>query len=244
MLVACTGTLPPLRGQVDVGQETYAVFVAGGGQAGGDLYAVRADGGPPIPITFTNVGELRPALSPDGAAVAFLRGASLTDSTPASVWVMSLLSGEDRELTLPRSAGAPRRVGWFHGSAALVVDAAAGLYLIQAPPASPSARAVPAAERAAAESSLAVLLGDPVFAEAVPCAEPGDLCVRSDTGPPGLLARHAHDPLRWGPDSVAFFLGDAVEIRPVGPGHARRLLWSGVPGRPRQMTAFVPAVSP
>jgi hypothetical protein len=36
-----------------------------------------------------------------------------------------------------------------------------------------------------------------------------------------------------------FFVGDAVEIRPLGPGRARRLSWDGAPGRPRQMTVFL-----
>ena len=43
-LLACSGTLPPLRGQMEVGRDGYAVFVAGGAAAGGDLYAVRDRG--------------------------------------------------------------------------------------------------------------------------------------------------------------------------------------------------------
>jgi hypothetical protein len=63
--------------------------------------------------------------------------------------------------------------------------------------------------------------------------------VAADTGRPGLLARGARDAARWGDDSVMFFVGDAVEIRPLGPGRARRLDWEGVPDRPRQMTVFL-----
>ncbi|HVQ48291.1 MAG TPA: hypothetical protein VMS62_15790, partial [Gemmatimonadales bacterium] len=90
-VLAC-GTLPPLRGKIDVGHEPYALFVGGSGH-GGDLYAVRADGGPAYQITYTTVAELRPALSPDGAEVAFFRGQSLRDSTPATLWVLNLLNG-------------------------------------------------------------------------------------------------------------------------------------------------------
>ena len=36
-----------------------------------------------------------------------------------------------------------------------------------------------------------------------------------------------------------FFRGDAVEIRPLGAGRARRLEWEGVASRPRQMTVFL-----
>lgn len=239
LAAACSGTLPPLRGQMTIGRDAYAIFVGGAGAAGGDLYAVRTGGGPAIPITFTTVGEMRPALSPDGSMLAFLRGASLRDSTPGTVWVMNLLSGAERELELPRGAGVPRQVGWARDGRSLVVAAGRGLYRASAPPAGSEARLVPPDERAAAESALAVLLGAPVFARVVPCAEPGALCVAGDTGAPGLLARRARDAARWGDDSVAYFVGSTVEIRPVGPGRARRLDWDNPPSRPRQVTVFL-----
>lgn len=238
-LAGCSGTLPPLRGQMEVGRDGYAVFVAGGGASGGDLYAVRTEGGPVVPITFSAVGEMRPALSPDGGMLAFLRGASLRDSAAGSVWVMNLLSGAERELALPRGSDAPREVAWSGDGRTLVVAAGDRIYRSPAPPARLDARPVTAAERPAAESVLAVLLGQPAFGRVVPCAEPGALCVAGVTGTPGLLARGARDAARWGNDSVMFFLGDAVEIRPLGPGRARRLNWEGAPGHPRQMTVFV-----
>jgi hypothetical protein len=236
LLLGCSGTLPPLRGQIEVGRDRYAVFVAGSGM-GGDLYAVRAEGGVPIPITFTNVAELSPALSPDGTELAFLRGLSLRDSTPATIWVMNLLNGAERELPLPKGASAPRRLGWGRGHT-VVVETRDRLFSIHAPPSAPNPQAIPAAARAVAESSLAVLLGDPVFATVVPCETAGDLCVVADTGAPSLLARGAHDPLRWGADSVGFFVDDEVEVRPLARGRPRRLELSGAPARPRQMTFF------
>ncbi len=223
---------------MEVGRDAYAIFVGGTGPAGGDLYAVRTDGGPAVQITFTPVGEMRPALSPDGGMVAFLRGTSLRDSAPNSVWVMNLISGADRELELPKGAGPPAEVGWADDGRSLVVRAKAGLYRMNAPPASSEPRPVSPAERAPAESALAVLLGDPVFAEVVPCPEPGALCVAADTGAPGLLARGAREPIRWGRDSVAYFLGDQVEIRPAGPGRARLLEWDNEPPGAREMTVF------
>jgi hypothetical protein len=231
---------------MEVGTDAYAVFVGGGGLAGGDLYAVRTEGGPVVPITFSSVGEMRPALSPDGAMLAFLRGASLRDSTPGSVWVMNLLSGAEREIELPPGAGTPSQVGWSAGGRRLVVRAGGGLYRGAAPPAHAPLARVPAADRAAAESTLAVLLGRPVFAWVVPCAEPGNLCVAGDTGTPGPLARQARDPLRWGDDSVAYFVGDWVEIRPLGQGRARRLEWENAPRRVGEMTVFLgrPASGP
>lgn len=238
LLTACQGTLPPLRGKIDVGRESYAVFVGGSGM-GGDLYAVRADGGPAFPITFTPVAELRPALAPNGSELAFLRGQSLRDSTPATVWVMNLLNGAERELRLPKSAGLPERVGWSRDGRSLTVGTAGELYRLNAPPASADGQPVPPGARAVAESSLAVLLGDPVFAQAVPCRSKGDLCVVTGTGALGLLAQAARDPVRWGPDSVAFFVGgDILEIRPLARGRPRVLNWSSVPARPRQITFF------
>ena len=236
---ACSGTLPPLRGQMEVGRDAYAVFVGGSSLAGGDLYAVRTEGGPVVPITFSPVGEMRPSLSPDGTMLAFLRGASLRDSTPGFVWVMNLQNGGERELELPRGAGAPNQVGWAPDGRSLVVRSSRGLYRGRAPPAKSELRSVPPAERAAAESVLAVLLGRPAFARVVPCAQPGALCVAGDTGAPGLLATGARDAARWGDDSVAFLVGDEVEIRPLGPGRARRLAWDAPPPRPRQVTVFL-----
>jgi hypothetical protein len=228
----CSGSLPPLRGQIAVGHDGYAVVVGGPG----DLYAVRAQGGPVVPITFSRLAELRPRLSPDGGQLAFLRGASAADSTPATVWIMNLESGGERAVALPRGAQRPERLGWR--AAGLVVAAADGkLYRV---PEGDGAAAVPisAGERAAAESSLAILLGEPVFARVVPCANPADLCVVGDTGAPGPLAAGARDAARWGSDSVAFLVGDAIEVRPLGPGRPRVIEWSGLPGRPRQLTAF------
>ncbi len=236
LLTACDPTLPPLRGQMEVASDPYAVFVGGSGH-NSDLYAVRPDGGQPIAITFTNVAELRPALSPDGRALVFLRGTSLTDSTPATVWVMNLLSGSERELALPKAAGRPLRVGWGGGGASVIVATERGLYLMNPPPAPVAPRAVKSHERTTAESSLSVLLGKPVFARIVPCQTPADLCVSGDSGA-ALLARDARDPLRWGDDSVAFFVGDELEIRPLARGRPRRLVWSNPPKRPREMTFF------
>ena len=237
-LLACDPTLPPLRGQMEIGRDPYAVFVGGEGP-NSDLYAVRPDGGSPVRISFTNVAELAPALSPDGGGLAFLRGTSLTDSTPASVWVMNLLSGGERELVLPKGAGRPIDVGWGPGGKSLIVSASKGLYRFNAPPADPDPRPIPAAERVRAESSMAVLLGDPVFTRVVPCKKTRrDLCVVGATGRPGLLAQAVRDPVRWGGDSVAFFVGDRLQVRPLGPGRPRILMMSKTPERPRGMTFF------
>jgi hypothetical protein len=241
-LTSC-GTLPPLRGKIDVGHESFAVFVGGNG-LNGDLYAVRADGGPTMPITFTTVAELRPSLSPGGTEVAFLRGRSLRDSTPASVWVLNLLNGAERELRLPKGASAPERVAWSGDGGSVIVRTDSGSYRINAPPRASNPMEVAPADQAAAESSLAVLIGDPVFARVIPCQRPEDLCVVPRSGKPAILAQAAHDPVRWGPDSVAFFVGELLQIRPLARGRPRLLNWSGVPAMPRQMTFFQAPSSP
>ncbi len=236
LAAACDPTLPPLRGQMEIGSDAYAVFVGGSG-SNSDLYAVRADGGQPVAITFTNVAELRPALSPDGGALAFLRGASLRDSTPTSAWVMNLLSGSERELPLPKGAGRPLQVGWEPTGTSLIIRGERGLYRANAPSQPPAPREVSAQERTRAESTLTVRLGNPAFATVIPCQTREDLCVSAE-GAPGLLARGAHDATRWGDDSVAFFVGDELEIRPLAKGRPRRLAWTHAPERPRQLTFF------
>jgi hypothetical protein len=234
---ACEGTLPPLRGKAEVGRDAYAVFVGGNGLSS-DLYAVRGDGGSAIPLTYTPVAELAPALAPDGGTVAFLRARSIRDSTPATLWLLNLLSGADRELRLPKDAGAPSDVGWSRNGRFLVVRTERGVYRLNAPPAKPNPLLTRGSQRAAAESSLAVLLGDPVFARVVPCKTPGEVCVMGDSGSPGFLARGAQQAVRWGPDSVALLIGPRVEIRPLGPGRPRRLTWSSLPKNPRELTYF------
>jgi hypothetical protein len=237
VLAACERGFLPLGGQFEVGRDPMVVFVGGDAPAGGDLYALQADGGGVIPFTFSVVGEMRPSLSPAGGQVAFLRGGTLTDSLPASVWVLNLVNGAERQLQIPLQAGRPEQVGWID-ERTLAVRTGGGVYSAPAPPSEGEARRLDGTARAAAESSLAVLLGTPVFARVVPCEDPADLCVVGDGGTPALLAEEARDAARWGDDSVAYLTGGRLVVRPVGPGRARVVPWSGVPARPRQLTVF------
>jgi hypothetical protein len=244
VLAGCERGFLPLGGRFEIGRDPMVIFVGGDATAGGDLYAVRADGGPAIPITFSVVGEMRPSLSANGGQVAFLRSGTLADTLPASVWVLNLVNGAEEQVTLPLDAGRPERVGWSPDGTVLVVRTAGGIYRAPAPPAEGEAQAVAGPARAAAESSLAVLLGEPVFARVVPCDDPADLCVAGDGGAPALLAKDAVDAARWGDDSVAYLAGGRLVVRPVGPGRARVVPWSGVPARPRQLTVFPGASGP
>jgi hypothetical protein len=238
LLAACDRGFLPLQGRFEIGRDPMVVFVGGDAPGGGDLYVLEPAGGPATRITFSVVGEMRPALSPDGGQVAFLRAGTLTDSTPASVWVLNLANGAERRIRLPRGADPPKDVAWSDDGRSLVVRSARGVYGAPAPPQQAEARPLAGPERVAAESALAVLLGRPAFARVVPCAEERDLCVVADTGPPALLARDAREPVRWGSDSVAYLSGTQLLVRPVGAGRARRVAWSDVPPRPRQFTVF------
>jgi hypothetical protein len=242
LLAACEGGFLPLRGKIEVGRDPMLVFV-GGPAVAGDLYALPASGGQAIAITFSPVAEMRPALAPDGGAVAFLRAGRLGDSVPAGVWVLNLGNGRERRIELPAGDAPPEQVGWSNDGRWLVVRAGGELYRAEPPPATGTVRAVPPTERAAAESVLAVLLGRPAFARVVSCEQAEDLCVVGDTGSPTLLAPDARDPTRWGDDSVAYLQGDRVVVRPLGPGRTRRVEWTGVPVSPRQLSMFAGATA-
>jgi hypothetical protein len=236
-LAACEGGFLPLRGRIEVGRDPMVVFV-GGPAVASDLYALPADGGRAIAITFSPVAEMGPALAPDGGAVAFLRASSLGDSLPAAIWVLNLANGREQQIELPVETGPPEQLGWSSDGRWLVVRARGKLYRAAPPPATGTARPVVAAERAVAESAMAVLLGRPAFARVIPCEQAEDLCVMGDTGSPALLAAAAREPARWGDDSVAYLQGDRLLVRPLGPGRTRRVEWTGVPASPRQLSMF------
>jgi hypothetical protein len=152
--------------------------------------------------------------------------------------VLDLRTGIEHELSLPPDGGQPRRIGWTPDGAAVLVGARRGVYRFDLPFRGVKPRALAPAERAAAESSFAVLLGEPVFARVVRCEGGQSLCAAGDTGVAELLARGARDAVRWGADSVAYFIGDALEVRPLSAGRVRRVRWSDPPPRPRAMTFF------
>jgi hypothetical protein len=235
-LIACGG-ISPMRGHAVVGRDAYLVFVGDGPGGQADLFGVRADGGPVFQITYSAVPEAAPALSPDGGVVAFLRGSSTADPRPGKIWVLNLLSGAEREVQLPRGAGQPTALGWSKDGRGLYVRADTMVFGLVAPPASGEGQVVAGAERAEADSSFAVLLGQPAFGQVVPCAT--DLCVQTPNGgAPTPFASNAHDAVRWGTDSVGYVSGPDLIVRPVGPGRPRRVEWSGAPARIRGLTFF------
>ncbi|MFI5211024.1 MAG: TolB family protein [Gemmatimonadales bacterium] len=231
MLAGCRGTLSPLSNRIKVGEEAFVVFVADGEEGSGDLFAVPAGGGTAFQVTFTRVDESRPALSPDGSVVAFARGGFRPDA-PVSVALLNLVNGAERRIDLPPGA-VVQRISWSADGTEIFIRTGAGTFGSAAPPASPLLHAVPASEAAIADSALAVLLGDPPFAAAGPCAAGQGLCALGGSSET-VLAPAGRDPLRWGGDSVAFFVDNSLVVRPLGGGRERRLAWSRVPGRPRE----------
>jgi hypothetical protein len=234
LLTACGG-LSPLRKHAIVGRDSYAVFVADAPGGAADLFGVRGDGGAVFQITFTPVREARPALSPDGGMVAFLRARRLQDSVAGAVWVMNLLTGGERRIEMPARIDADA-VGWTRDGRSLLVTAGRFAYEIPAPPARGEPRAIPPSEWRRVDSALGVFVGDPPFARVYQCEE--SLCAASAGGTPAALADQGRDPARWGSDSLAYLRGDELLIRPVGPGKARRVSWTGAPPNPRELSGF------
>lgn len=216
-LAACT--LPPLRGRVRVGTDPYAVIVAKG-SGGTDLFAIHGGTGEAIALTFSPVRELGPALSPDGAAVAFLREPAVPDSTAPTIWVMNLLSGTERELEpAGPAADPPERVAWAPDGQALYVTTGRGIWRYGMPPGGPP-EPLALSRRAEADSAFMVLLGLPAFARAEPCEGGTGVCVVTGSGAE-LLAADAESPARWGNDSVAFVRAGRIHVRPLGGGASR-----------------------
>lgn len=233
VLAGCSG-VPPMRHRIDAGQESYAVFVADAPDGRGDLFAVTAVGSDVVQLTFTLPAEWHPRISPNGDVVAFLRSRNEGDTLHARAWLLNLLNGAERELTLPDSSGAPVGIAWDANGSALVVHTTSGAFQVAAPPATAAATRVP-------EVSRSVLrVGSPEFASIAPCVDAAtDLCVFPDSGAASLLAQDAHDAFRWGTDSVAYLAGGEVVIRPLGPGRSRTLRWREGLRNPRAPDAFV-----
>jgi hypothetical protein len=234
-LVACGGTVSPLRRHAVVGRDAYVIFTADGPDGVGDLFGVRADGGRVFQITFTPVREARPALSPDGSLVAFLRARGRGDSLAGTPWVMNLHSGAERRLDLPAGAQA-EAIGWGREGRTVYARSGRFVYELPAPPQAGDARAVPPDELHRADSTLGVFVGEPPFARVFACGEA--LCAAADGRTPVSIADRGRDPARWGADSVGYLAGDELVVRPNGPGRARRVAWDRPPPNPREVTVF------
>jgi hypothetical protein len=217
--------MSPLQGRIEAGEEPFMVFVAEGGDGMTDLFASLPGGGEVSRLTFTGLVERSPRITHNGGLVVFVRDRGGADSGAANVVIMNLLSGAERTLELPESAGRPELVAWTADETAVYARTTRGTWLLQAPPSENHPVELPPELLPAADSAMAVLLGTPAFAEATICAD-GGVCVTGPTGEPSQLSSAGADPFRWGSDSLAWFVNGVVEVRPLGPGPVRAISWS------------------
>ena len=241
-LVGCRVSLSPVKNRVGVGVESYVFFDADGEDGQGDLYVGSASGGKVFRATFTRVHESSPALSPNGIMLAFIRGSHAADSAGHRVWVMNLMNGAEREVPEPGAGAFPQRLAWSLDGTTLYVRTSRGDFQTAAPPADPRLVAVDRASQAAADTALRVPLGLPVIAIAEPCDSGGGICARTPSGAQ-RLSPVGRDAFRWGADSVGYFIGNGIEVRPLGGGSTRQLRWTGIPSPPRTATQF-PGLAP
>jgi len=199
-----------------------------------DLYAAPAGGGRFIRLTFNRPEERFPRLSPDGSMVAFLRARSGAKGPPWSLVVLNLVGSAESAVPLPDGAGEPERLGWSRDSRSLVVSAG-GFLITPAPPEEVELRPVSSDSLALADSLSRELLGEPPRGMIHECPNGGP-CVLAETGELTLLDSSATGAVRWGADSVGYFLPAGFEVRPLGGGRSRRPVWSGAPVRLRQLT--------
>lgn len=242
-LLAAACSVTPLSHRISIGEEPYVIFVGEGPAGGADLFAVTAAGGSTIQLTFTRALELLPALAPNGIVLAFMRDSGTEDAASLDLVFLNLLTGAERAAALPDSVGSVEALGWSEDGLALYLRTTEGRFTIDPPPAQPSVHALAADAEARADSALDLLLGRPPFARLVHCPAPGGeegLCAESRDGERQMLVSGAREPFAWGADSVAWFLGDEIEIRPLGGRRARRLPWKNPPRHPRQATYFTP----
>ncbi len=227
--------MSPVQNRLAPGEEPFAVFVATGEAGLGDLFAVRADGGTTFPVTYTRVREMTPSLAPTGTALAFIREEVAGDPGTRRVVVMNLLNGGER--MLPGMDAPPEAVGWSADAGTLYVRTGSGTVAAPAPPGKGAPRVLDGTEAARADSAFDVLLGTPAFGRAMDCPE-GGVCVQLASGEQSVLAADGRGAVRWGSDSVGYFVGAGFVVRPLGPGRLRELRLTPPRMEPREMTFY------
>lgn len=232
LLTACAVT--PLTNQIDVGGEPFVIAVGEGPDGQTDLYAAPAGGGGFTRLTFNRPEERFPKISPDGGSVAFLRAAAGPSGPPWSLVIQNLKTYGESAAPLPAEAGEPERLGWARDGRSVVVSAR-GFYEANAPPAVLTFRRFPDDSAAIADSLSRELLGEPPQGVVRECPSAG-ICIRAGTGELTALDTAASDAVRWGADSVGYFLPRGFEVRPLRGGRSRHPVWARAPAGLRQLT--------
>jgi hypothetical protein len=222
LAIAVSGCgLSPIDHRIRLGEEPFVVFVAEGSDGNTDLFTTTTGGGHVYQLTFTRVIERAPALAGGGQMVAFLRFRDSLPGTPRDVVVMNLENGAEKIIPLPATAGLPRALGWGAGDRVVYIRTDSGFWQANVPPSGMAATAIPDPDVAIANQAIGAWLGQPPFAEAIACAT--GLCIVGRAHDTSTLNPTGHDPMRWGSDSVAWFEGNEIVVRPLGTGRARRI---------------------
>jgi hypothetical protein len=232
-LAGCNG-LTPLTSHIKVGEEAFVIAVGEGSDGQTDLFAAPAGGGSFSRLTFNRPEERFPRISPDGGMVAFLRAAAGVSGPPWSLVILNLMTNAERAVSLPKDAGEPERLGWSRDGKRVVV-VAQGYFLMAAPPGPSGITRLPSDSVALADSLSREVLGDPPRGMVRECLN-GGLCIVAQTGEVTPLDTAARGAVRWGSDSVGYFLPSGFEVRPLAGGRSRRPVWTGAPGKLRQLT--------
>lgn len=233
LLTACQG-VTPLTNKIKVGEESFVIAVGEGPDGQTDLFAAPAGGGAFTRLTFNRPEERFPRISPDGGMVAFLRAAKGVTGPPWSLVILNLLNNAERAMPLPADAGEPERLGWSSDGSRVVVFAQ-GYFVTSAGFAAAPLSRFPVDSVQEADSISRQLLGDPPSAMVRECMN-GGLCIVARTGEITTLDTAARSAVRWGADSVGYFLPGGFEVRPLAGGHSRRPVWTDPPAHLRQLT--------
>ncbi len=227
LLLGCN--FSPLMNRIAPGEEPFVVIAAEGAGGQVDLFAVGSGGGAVTQLTFTIPVERSPRLTTDGTVLTFLRMGDTLPGTAREVVMMNLLNGSERRLDLPAEAGRPESLAWADDQATLYVRTSLDVWALAAPPAPFPARRMVEGDPAA-DSAFTTWLGTPRFARAIACGV--GVCAVTASNDTVQLTPTGRDPFRWGTDSVAWFEGDELMIRPLGPGLSRRMNWTRPPRNP------------
>ena len=232
-LTSCGVT--PLTNKLRVGEEPFVIAVGEGADSATDLFAASAGGGTFVRLTFTRAEELAPRLSPGGTSVAFLRRAEPM-SDRWSLVVLDLLTNREEMAPVPQGAGKPQAIGWNQDGSQVVVRTW-GHLASPAPPRALWLRVVPLDSSAWADSLTAQLLGEPPAARVGVCKVPDTgYCIFAANGETTKLDSGVTDPIRWGPDSLAYVTDSGLLVRPLAGGRPRRPNWTAQPSRLRNFT--------
>jgi hypothetical protein len=230
-LVAGCG-LSPIDHRIRLGEEPFVVFVGEGADHNTDLFTTTTGGGHVYQLTFTRVIEQAPALAGGGRMVAFLRLRDTLPGTRRDVVIMNLENGAEKIIPLPVAAGLARALGWGADDRVVYIRADSGFWQADVPPAGVAATTVPDVGTQTAHQATGAWLGQPPFAEAIPCS-PG-ICLIGPRHDTAVLSATGRNPMRWGKDSVAWFEGNEIVVRPLGTGRARRITLQGAPANARE----------